>query len=186
MIDIIVAKRIILLGLLIGIILLPQGVDGDSLHDAVREGNLRIIRRLLERGTDVNVKGFLGWTPLHLAVYQKYTDVVELGLGCYRLRIDDSGDNGLYYWHTPEYGSGYFRMRDVNNDIVESFEREFGRFAVYEFAVVDMTSTAETDIPDNVISIYPNPTRNTVNILHQGMENTRVEIIVLNTAECPS
>ncbi|MEE4256929.1 MAG: LamG-like jellyroll fold domain-containing protein, partial [Bacteroidales bacterium] len=112
----------------------------------------------------------------------QYSDVVELGLGCYRLRIDDSGDNGLYYWHQPNYGSGYFRMRDVNDDIVESFEREFGRFAVYEFAVVDMTGTAEAAVRDNVISIYPNPTRNSVNILHQGMENTHVEVTVLTTA----
>ena len=112
----------------------------------------------------------------------QYTDVVELGLGCYRLRIDDSGDNGLYFWHQPQYGSGYFRMRDVNNDIVESFEREFGRFAVYEFAVVDMTGTEETSVQNSVISIYPNPTRNAVNMLHQGMENTRVELTVLNTA----
>ncbi|MCD4736942.1 MAG: hypothetical protein K8R53_12935, partial [Bacteroidales bacterium] len=41
-----------------------------------------------------------------------YSDEVTLGLGCYKLRIDDSGDNGLYYWHQPQYGSGYFRVRE--------------------------------------------------------------------------
>lgn len=127
------------------------------------EGNVLLERDGLENGTN-------------------YVDVVELGLGCYQLRIDDRGDNGLYYWHQPQYGVGHFRLRDVNDAIVENFEREFGRFAVYEFAVVDMTGTAETGIKNNVVSIYPNPTRNRVNILHQEMDNTRVEVSVFNTA----
>ena len=71
-------KRIILLGLFVGLVLLPQCVDVDSLHDAAKEGDIRKIRRLLKSGTDVNLSEDTGWTALHWAVHNKHKDVVEL------------------------------------------------------------------------------------------------------------
>jgi len=65
---------------------------------------------------------------------------------------------------------------------VYNFESEFGRFAEFDFAVVDMTGTSDIPESASVVSIYPNPTKNTVNIQHSGMDNTRITASVFNTA----
>ncbi len=111
-----------------------------------------------------------------------YIDEVTLGPGCYKLRIDDTGDNGLYFWHQPGFGSGFIRIKNNSGVPIYNFDSEFGRFAEYEFAVVDMTGTSEIPSSESAISIYPNPTRNRVNIAHQGMDNTRVVASVFNSA----
>jgi len=111
-----------------------------------------------------------------------YSNEVTLELGCYKLRIDDSGDNGLYYWHTPQYGSGYFRLKNSNGVTVENFEPEFGRFAIYEFAIVDFTGTHDVPGHNKVVSIFPNPTSDRININLKGLENSRVFIEVFNAA----
>ena len=111
-----------------------------------------------------------------------YIDEETLGPGCYKLRIDDSGDNGLYFWHQPGFGNGFIRLKDNSGVPIYNFESEFGRFAEYEFAVVDMTGTSEIPSSESAISIYPNPTRNKVNIAHQGMDDTRVVASVFNSA----
>jgi len=111
-----------------------------------------------------------------------YTDDVTLGLGCYELRINDAGDNGLYYWHTPNYGSGYFVLRNSSGMIVEEFEPEFGRFAIYEFGIVDLTGTEEIDDKPTVVSIYPNPTTDFINIDFKGFESSKVVCEVFNAS----
>ncbi len=111
-----------------------------------------------------------------------YIDEVTLAPGCYKLRIDDSGDNGLYYWHQPGYGNGFIRLKDNTGYPIHNFDSEFGRFAEFEFAVVDMTGTSELPGSESIISIYPNPTRDIINIDHSGMDNTRVVASIYNTA----
>lgn len=111
-----------------------------------------------------------------------YTSEVTLPMGCYRLRIDDTGDNGLYYWHTPNYGTGYFRLKKSSGYILENFEPEFGRFAVYEFGIVDFTGTEELSDKANVVSIFPNPATDHVNINLKGLENISILVEIFSVA----
>jgi ankyrin repeat protein len=48
------------------------------LHQAVRDHNIKEINRLLAAGEGINDKDWLGYTPLHWAVYFGYADLVEL------------------------------------------------------------------------------------------------------------
>jgi len=48
------------------------------LHQAVRDHDLKEINRLLAAGEGINDKDWLGYTPLHWAVYFGYPDLVEL------------------------------------------------------------------------------------------------------------
>jgi ankyrin repeat protein len=42
--------------------------DGDScLHIAARRGNLRAVQLLIKAGLDINLRGDMGCTPLHIA-----------------------------------------------------------------------------------------------------------------------
>ncbi|KAI0284126.1 ankyrin repeat-containing domain protein [Russula brevipes] len=68
-------------------LLLDYGADGDMrdgnrlgtvLHHASYDGQLEMVRLLLQAGADVNGKGFADQTPLHLAVIKGQTKVAQL------------------------------------------------------------------------------------------------------------
>nr|NQU91046.1 T9SS type A sorting domain-containing protein [Bacteroidota bacterium] len=111
-----------------------------------------------------------------------YSNLMSLGLGCYKLRIDDSADDGLYWWHSSTQGTGYFRVKNSSGVIIENFEPEFGRFAIYEFGMVDFTGTGETPNQTNIVSIYPNPTSDVINIALKGFENQSIVATIFNNA----
>jgi len=111
-----------------------------------------------------------------------YSNEVSLEPGCYKLRIDDTGDNGLYYWHTPGFGSGYFRLKNSNGTTIENFEPEFGRFAIYEFGIVNFTGTSDLDDKNTVVSIFPNPSTDKININLIGLDNSKVFVEIFNTS----
>jgi hypothetical protein len=56
-----------------------------------------------------------------------YRDTLDLPAGCYTLEVLDTGNDGLSYWADTQQGSGYFRIRRLNNIIVQNFQAEFGR-----------------------------------------------------------
>ncbi|MCF8405538.1 MAG: T9SS type A sorting domain-containing protein [Bacteroidales bacterium] len=103
-----------------------------------------------------------------------YTDVLSLSPGCYTLHIDDSADDGLYYWYNTGQGAGYLRLKNSAGYILENLEPEFGRWAEYEFAVWDISGTSEVK-ENRVTSVYPNPASNIINIDLQGFGNSRVK-----------
>jgi hypothetical protein len=49
-----------------------------TLHDAVRNGDIAQVQSLLSKGTDVNLKNRMSWTPLHTAVQNRRKEIVEL------------------------------------------------------------------------------------------------------------
>jgi hypothetical protein len=48
------------------------------LHQAVRDHDVKKIEQLLAQGEGINEKDWLGYTPLHWAVYFGYPDLIEL------------------------------------------------------------------------------------------------------------
>jgi len=48
------------------------------LHQSVRDHDVKKINRQLAAGEEINDKDWLGYTPLHLAVYFGYPDLIEL------------------------------------------------------------------------------------------------------------
>ncbi|KAL6030522.1 hypothetical protein STEG23_006398, partial [Scotinomys teguina] len=54
-----------------------KNAKGESqLHVASREGNLSLVKVLIESRADVNLKDNAGWTPLHEASSEGFTDVI--------------------------------------------------------------------------------------------------------------
>jgi hypothetical protein len=123
--------------------------------------------------TDLNGNEILYMDDLENATL--YSNDVNLELGCYQLRIDDTGDNGLYFWYQPNYGSGYFRIKDSNGTVLYAFEPEFGRFAIYEFGIVDFTGVDDLPAEPNIVTVYPNPATDFVFINFKGLENNLVD-----------
>lgn len=51
---------------------------GDSLFTAARKGDLRAVRRILERGASINGRDQNGWTALHRASFKGHVDIVRI------------------------------------------------------------------------------------------------------------
>ena len=56
--------------------LLSGLASAGDLHEAVKEGNLDLVKRLIERGASINAKDESSTTPLYLAVDRGQKDVV--------------------------------------------------------------------------------------------------------------
>lgn len=56
----------------------PKRNGRTALHDAVCEGNLEIVKYLLDQGADTNTKDENGWTAWDLAEHQGHEDIKEL------------------------------------------------------------------------------------------------------------
>jgi hypothetical protein len=89
-----------------------------------------------------------------------HKDTILLPDGCYTFRLTDSGEDGLYFWFYPSFGSGYLRLRnaDANSAIVKSFGADFGAEVYHEFTVGFYVNTPDPQPSDNFdVSVYPNP-----------------------------
>ncbi len=110
-----------------------------------------------------------------------YTDQFNFAPGCYRIRIDDSADDGLYWWHNSSQGTGSFTLKNADGNTLKYFEREFGRFAIYEFTVYNETNIDERKT-SSIISVYPNPTTDIVNLEIKGLQNREFVVTIYNTS----
>ena len=109
-----------------------------------------------------------------------YNDEFLLDPGCYKLRINDTGGNGLDFWHQPSQGTGYFKLEDADGTALYTFDPDFGGFAIYEFGIGNIVEIDEIDNPF-VLSVYPNPTTSKLNVKVKGYGNERVSITLINS-----
>lgn len=86
-----------------------------------------------------------------------YRDTLYLDPGCYTFELEDTADNGLYFWANSSQGSGYVRVMDVESgSTLVNFEREFGESVIYSFTYGTAVNVAEIE-SENQFEIYPNP-----------------------------
>ncbi|MCB0662588.1 MAG: T9SS type A sorting domain-containing protein [Saprospiraceae bacterium] len=118
-----------------------------------------------------------------------YSDEFSLGRGCYTLEIEDSGDDGLYYWYWEQTGQSRGRgsakvMNVYPNGIkiaAKTFEPEFGRFIQFDLAVPeDLSSTVEAGSFE-LIGVHPNPTTDFINLDLEGFENQTFDVQITDT-----
>jgi hypothetical protein len=109
-----------------------------------------------------------------------YSEELLLEPGCYKLRIDDTGGNGLDFWHQPNQGTGYFKIKGANGSALYTFEPDFGGFAVYEFGIGNIVKIDEAENPF-LLSLYPNPTTGMLNVKVKGYGNERLTVSVINS-----
>lgn len=85
-----------------------------------------------------------------------YRDTLNLPNGCYTFLMTDQSKNGIAWWANSE-GSGYLRIRRVQgNNILFTFNPDFGTQARMEF-IVNYDASSVADLPETSLDIYPNP-----------------------------
>jgi len=70
-----------------------------SLHQAVVDGNVEQVKRLISKGADVHAKNRMGWTPLHTAVRNQKKTIAEflIDKGADINGKDSSGQTPLHF-----------------------------------------------------------------------------------------
>jgi hypothetical protein len=85
-----------------------------------------------------------------------YRDTLNLPNGCYTFLMTDISKNGIAWWANSE-GSGYLRIRRVQgNNILLTFNPDFGTQARLEF-VINYESSSIGEDAETSIELYPNP-----------------------------
>ncbi len=94
-----------------------------------------------------------------------YKDTIQLGQGCYRLKLTDDGKDGISYWYWSQvlgHSSGSLSFRNLGSPtVLKSFEAEFGTEITYEFTVGDLDIVGTPDVKRGThnVNIYPNPAK---------------------------
>lgn len=99
-------------------------------------------------------------------------DTINLGYGCYTLKLTDTGGDGLDFWYNrAQVGTGMMRITGMDPyRVLKSFHPDFGNFHQFNFRVGSPLKVNETVNPPDVL-LYPNPAKNILNIELNSLNN---------------
>ena len=104
-----------------------------------------------------------------------YVDDYNLPDGCYKLIVNDTGDDGVQWWANASQGSGFVSLKGVNGNLLKNFEPDFGGRFEYSFSTSFPVSVEELEFLTS-IKVFPNPTGNYCNIEAEDIINAEVSI----------
>ncbi len=112
-----------------------------------------------------------------------YEDTIDVADGCFNLRINDTGGDGLQYWaNMPPNGNGtagYARIFNLNGQLIHTFQADFGNFIQQSFSV-GMALNAHENRDAGFIELYPNPGNGLVKLSFKLKEIQDIEVSVLD------
>lgn len=85
-----------------------------------------------------------------------YVDDYNFDLGCYKIRVVDTGGDGIQWWANPGQGAGYVKIKSNTGFTIKTFNPDFGGGFEYSFTT-DFTLTIEELEFLTSIKVYPNP-----------------------------
>jgi hypothetical protein len=122
-------------------------------------------------GTVVDTKTFPTANTIYTYTYQ----APQIANGCYRLRVNDSGKDGLQWWANTAQGTGYVKLLDANDVVIKTFNPDFGGGFDYSFSV-DTLLANEIFEASEELKIYPNPTKGSFSIEGTNLVNSKIKI----------
>lgn len=96
-----------------------------------------------------------------------HSDTFNLGIGCYSLNIYDTDDDGISFFANSD-GNGTMQIRSANGN--KTLQPNFGKSLNYNFSITTPLGLDELKVAQN-ISLYPNPTKNTITIEGSGLKS---------------
>ena len=104
-----------------------------------------------------------------------YVDEYNLPDGCYKLIVNDSGDDGLEWWANPGQGAGFVSIKGTLGNLLKNFEPDFGGRFEYSFSTNFPVSVEELEFLSS-IKVFPNPTGNYCTVEAEDIINSEVSI----------
>jgi hypothetical protein len=106
-----------------------------------------------------------------------YNDNYNLS-GCYRLIVEDSGNDGLQWFANAAQGAGYVRLKDTSGNVIKVFNPDFGRRFEYSFTTAKRinTTTIEDFNFSETFNVYPNPAHGKLMIEGTHIQGSSVTI----------
>lgn len=103
-----------------------------------------------------------------------YADTVNLGFGCYKMKVLDTGGNGINFWANSD-GAGYIQLWNISGGIAKILEPDFGNEITFNFTVG--TALAVEEFAKNAaFKLYPNPAKDFVTIEGKKLDEAKVSI----------
>lgn len=97
--------------------------------------------------------------------------------GCLKLKIYDTGNDGLQWWANTVQGTGYAVIKSTSGTTLKTLNPDFGSFYQYDFTGSTFLSTEELNYL-TTLKIYPNPTVDNVFITsNQLLANAKIALI---------
>ncbi len=118
-----------------------------------------------ENGSQIFSRG-----PGGLGANSTYRDTIKNLNGCYKIEVNDLGQNGLDWWANPSGGTGYVRIRDQQGNF-SNIATDFGSFVDYSFIAGEVMVNTNNPTDANLIDIFPNPTEGFFNVTAAGVNH---------------
>ncbi len=110
-----------------------------------------------------------------------YIDTLTLLTGCYDFYLYDSGDNGISFWANSE-GSGSLKFYDLNGDIIQNFNGDFGD-KIYKSFYADITlGTIENVNSEIGFDIIPNPNNGKFVVSYALKDEAKISLTIFNSS----
>jgi hypothetical protein len=103
-----------------------------------------------------------------------YRDTMKLGMGCYKLVVTDTDEDGINFWANND-GAGVLQLKKINGANLKTFNPDFGASIIYNFTI-DFPLTYSEFEKNTQIQIYPNPTSSTFTIDMLDVQNAQVTV----------
>ena len=95
--------------------------------------------------------------------------------GCYTLIVEDKGEDGLQWWANSAQGTGFARLKNANNQIIRTFQPDFGGRFEFNFTTNWALTLSEQSFGKN-IHLYPNPSKD--KFILEGNDLQQAEVSV--------
>ncbi len=109
-----------------------------------------------------------------------YIDTVTLISGCYDFYMWDTGDNGISFWANNQ-GAGYLKFSDVDGNLLQYFNGDFGD-RIYKSFYADIMLSSNTLSDNNItFDILPNPNNGDFVVSYATKEKSQMDLVIYNS-----
>ena len=122
-------------------------------------------------GAIVDARTFATANTVYTYTYQ----APQIANGCYRLRVNDAGKDGLQWWANAGQGVGYVKLLDASDAVLKTFNPDFGGGFDYSFSVNTLLANEVFEVADE-LKVYPNPTNGIFTIEGSNLVDSKIKI----------
>lgn len=132
-------------------------------------------RILDENGKQIDFQGFSQPNTLHTFEY-------NLG-GCYKIQVEDTGEDGLQWWANSAQGTGFMRIRNANGTIIKSFLADFGKG--FEYSFTTNWALGKDEIEAENLLFFPNPVKNKLHLELSANAQSTIQVFDISGRTIP-